>query len=76
MKKNTNYLKHISHYAKHYGFAFLLSAVPYQYVLASSNYVANINFTIKSENQTLEHIINYVENNSEFVFIYRTDVDL
>ena len=28
------------------------------------------------ENQTLKSVINWVEKNSQFIFIYRTDIDL
>ena len=33
-------------------------------------------FTVSMENQTLKSVINWVEKNSQFIFIYRTDIDL
>ena len=39
-------------------------------------YAEQTNFTISMENQTLKSVVEWIEKNSQFIFIYDTDLDL
>lgn len=56
--------------------AMILTFTSYEEAFAEMSYAEQTSFTVSMENQTLKSVINWVEKNSQFIFIYRTDIDL
>lgn len=56
--------------------AMILTFTGYEEAFAEMSYAEQTSFTVSMENQTLKSVINWVEKNSQFIFIYRTDIDL
>ena len=54
----------------------ILTFTSYEEAFAEMSYAEQTSFTVSMENQTLKSVINWVEKNSQFIFIYRTDIDL
>ena len=59
-----------------YEFSHDFTFTGYEEAFAEMSYAEQTSFTVSMENQTLKSVINWVEKNSQFIFIYRTDIDL
>lgn len=56
---------------------FLTLSFPTTYAATeTASYADKVIFTASLQNQTLKSVVDYVEKNSEFIFIWETDVDL
>ena len=76
MKKYTNRIKLMPKFTKCMSLAMILTFTGYEEAFAEMSYAEQTSFTVSMENQTLKSVINWVEKNSQFIFIYRTDIDL
>ena len=76
MKKYTNRIKLMPKFTKCMSLAMILTFTSYEEAFAEMSYAEQTSFTVSMENQTLKSVINWVEKNSQFIFIYRTDIDL
>lgn len=77
MKKNINRIKLMPDFTKCMSLAIFLTF----YGNSNANnseltYAEQTNFTISMENQTLKSVVEWIEKNSQFIFIYDTDLDL
>lgn len=76
MKKNKYSIKFIQTFAKCMSLATFLTFSGTIEAATELTYAQQTIFSVSMENQTLKSVINWVEKNSQFIFIYRTNVDL
>ena len=76
MKNNAIMGKRVLYFTKSISFAFFLTFVLPATVVAATTYAENKLFTIALHGQPLKKVVEYVESNSDFVFIWETNVDL
>ena len=70
MKKYTNRIKLMPKFTKCMSLAMILTFTGYEEAFAEMSYAEQTSFTVSMENQTLKSVINWVEKNSQFIFIY------
>lgn len=77
MKKNINRIKLMPDFTKCMSLAIFLTFSGNSNANNSElTYAEQTNFTISMENQTLKSVVEWIEKNSLFIFIYDTDLDL
>lgn len=77
MKKNINRIKLMPDFTKCMSLAIFLTFPGNSNANNSElTYAEQTNFTISMENQTLKSVVEWIEKNSQFIFIYDTDLDL
>lgn len=77
MKKNINRIKLMPDFTKCMSFAIFLTISGNSTASNSElTYAEQTNFTISMENQTLKSVVEWIEKNSQFIFIYDTGLDL
>ena len=77
MKKNINRIKLMPDFTKCMSLAIFLTFTSNSNANNSElTYAERTNFTISMENQTLKSVVEWIEKNSQFIFIYDTDLDL
>ena len=77
MKKNINRIKLMPDFTKCMSLAIFLTFSGNSNANNSElTYAEQTNFTISMENQTLKSVVEWIEKNSQFIFIYDTDLDL
>lgn len=77
MKKNINRIKLMPDFTKCMSLAIFLTFSDNSNANNSElTYAEQTNFTISMENQTLKSVVEWIEKNSQFIFIYDTDLDL
>ena len=68
--------KRVRIFAKSISLAIVLTFVLPVMVVAATEYAESKLFTVALHGQPLKKVVEYVENNSDFVFIWETKVDL
>ena len=76
MKNNASTGKRMLYFTKSISLALFLTFVLSDTVVAATSYAENRPFTIALHGQPLKKVVEYVEKNSDFVFIWETNVDL
>lgn len=77
MKKNINRIKLMPDFTKCMSLTIFLTFSGNSNANNSElTYAEQTNFTISMENQTLKSVVEWIEKNSQFIFIYDTDLDL
>lgn len=77
MKKNINRIKLMPDFTKCMSLAIFLTFSGNSNANNSElTYAEQTNFTISMENQTLKSVVEWIEKNSQFIFIYDTGLDL
>lgn len=76
MKKNTNRIKLISDFAKYMSLAIILTFCSALKATNERSYAEQTYLTLTLENQTLKNAIEWIEKNSQFIFIYDTSLDM
>ena len=76
MKNNKFMIKLISNFAKSMSLVAFLTLSPQTVAATESAYIEQTTFSISMKNQTVKSLINWVEKNSQFIFVYRTNFDL
>ena len=69
MKKYTNRIKLMPKFTKCMSLAMILTFTSYEEAFAEMSYAEQTSFTVSMENQTLKSVINWVEKNSQFLYI-------
>ena len=76
MKNNASTGKRMLYFTKSISLALFLTFVLSDTVVAATSYAENRLSTIALHGQPLKKVVEYVEKNSDFVFIWETNVDL
>lgn len=71
-----NRIKLIPDFTKCMSLAVFLTSSGYAEAHNEWTYAEQTGFTITTENQTLKSVVEWIEKNSQFIFIYNTDLDL
>lgn len=77
MKKNANFIRLIQYFAKCMSLALFLTIFHFAHATPlEDSYAEQQLFTVKMNNQAVKQVIEWVEKHSQFIFIYKTDIDL
>lgn len=76
MKNRLIRTKLVPNFTKCMSLAIFLTFADSVNAVTELTYAEQTTFTVAMENQTVKSVINWIEKNSQFIFIYRTDIDL
>lgn len=76
MKKNINRIKLVPDFTKCMSLTIFLTISGYAAADTELTYAEQTCFTISMEDQTMKTVVSWIEKNSQFIFIYDTDIDL
>lgn len=77
MKKKEDFCRESNHFLKSLGLALCLVSFGGSAIYASSLYAQRTMLSIQMNDRTVEDVFEYIEKNSEFIFVYHgSNIDL